>query len=368
MTETTAISDEIFNSWCEDTSPTVALHLRQKLLPVEGEEGVIFPPTYADIGYNIDEMADGTKVATIDSVGSQANRMEPLFSGSTYASLVPQIGFTYGGGQRASILDVGHRLGDALVRSSGMAKSAEDAFKSFLAGDSSPIAKLAPTSLLFGVWDSRGTGAKLPRILQSVIRAWDVSSLTRSAVYAPPIDYAALEVFSEEDRQKGEHDKKSPLAQRGFVHNPAGEQPGGIVARGPIWRDTTVNLITLRRLRSVENSLSLRRYILGLALVAATAPLDGFLRQGCLLTLDPAHPAQWEAVGRSGERRAADLPSETVLALARKAAQDFQVGGSLEVQFKAELAKADLAAASKKKKGRNSREPGESETAQAAEA
>ena len=52
---------------------------KQKLLPVEGEGGVIFPPTYADIGYNIDTLSDGTKVATIDSVGSQANRMEPIF-------------------------------------------------------------------------------------------------------------------------------------------------------------------------------------------------------------------------------------------------------------------------------------------------
>jgi hypothetical protein len=41
--------------------------------------GVIFPPTYADIGYNIDTLADGTRVATIDTVGSQANRLEPIF-------------------------------------------------------------------------------------------------------------------------------------------------------------------------------------------------------------------------------------------------------------------------------------------------
>ena len=29
------------------------------------------------------------------------------------------------------------------------------------------------------------------------------------------------------------------------------------------------------------------RYILGLALVAAVEPMDGFLRPGCLLRLDP---------------------------------------------------------------------------------
>jgi CRISPR-associated protein Csb1 len=38
----------------------------------------VFPPTYADIGYNIDLLSDDTKVCTIDSVGSEANRMEPV--------------------------------------------------------------------------------------------------------------------------------------------------------------------------------------------------------------------------------------------------------------------------------------------------
>ena len=75
----TTLTTETINSWADNPNGPVALHLKQKLVPVEGESGVIFPPTYADIGYNIDELSDGTKVATIDSVGSQANRMEPIF-------------------------------------------------------------------------------------------------------------------------------------------------------------------------------------------------------------------------------------------------------------------------------------------------
>ena len=43
------------------------------------------------VGYNIDKLSDGTKVVTIDSVGSQANRMEPIFKRPPYSSLVPQI-------------------------------------------------------------------------------------------------------------------------------------------------------------------------------------------------------------------------------------------------------------------------------------
>jgi hypothetical protein len=75
----TSLTAAIINDWADNKDGPVALTRKQKLLPVEGEGGVIFPPTYADIGYNIDTLSDGTKVATIDSVGSQANRMEPIF-------------------------------------------------------------------------------------------------------------------------------------------------------------------------------------------------------------------------------------------------------------------------------------------------
>jgi CRISPR-associated protein Csb1 len=77
--ELLTVSNERLDAWAHDPSGPVALHLKQRLVPVEGEGGVIFPPTYADIGYNIDTLSDGTRVALIDSVGSQANRIEPIF-------------------------------------------------------------------------------------------------------------------------------------------------------------------------------------------------------------------------------------------------------------------------------------------------
>lgn len=85
------------------------------------------------------------------------------------------------------------------------------------------------------------------------------------------------------------------------MHVPATREHGGIVVHGEIRRDVTINLIALRRLRG-ENSSALRKYVLGLALVSATAPFDGFLRQGCLLTPDPDVPAAWAAIGRDGNR------------------------------------------------------------------
>ena len=100
-------------------------------------------------------------------------------------------------------------------------------------------ARIAPTSLVFGVWDSRDTQAKLPRIVQSTIRAEDVEVLTRSAQYNPALDYADIEVFSEADQEKQQGDPKSPLAKRGFVHVPAVRTHGGVIARGAIRRDVT---------------------------------------------------------------------------------------------------------------------------------
>jgi CRISPR-associated protein Csb1 len=360
----TVVSTETINAWADDPRGPVAVHIRQKLLPVEGRGGVIFPPTYAEIGYSIDTLSDGTKVAQIDSVGAQANRMEPLFRKAKpgepenpLAKLVPQIEIAIANERTVSILEAGHRLGDAIVRSSELADEAQKAFRQYLdTGDASVIAKLAPTSLVFGAWDSRDTQAKLPRVVQSVIRAWDVDPIHRSAQYVPPVDYAALDVFSEADKKKAEGDTKSPLAQRGFVHVPAVNQHGGVVARGDIVRDVTINLVALRQL-SGENGGALRRYVLGLALIAATEPQDGFLRQGCLLTLDPDDDAEWNVVERTGKRTLVRLDADKAREYASDAAKAFGIGGDRSPRFLKERAQRDVQgeAADGARRGRRAR-------------
>ncbi len=363
MTELMALTDGIINSWADDKNGPVALHLKQKLVPVEeGEHAVIFPPTYANIGYNIDTLSDGTKTATIDSVGSQANRIEPIFKEEPYSSLVPQIEIHYGDGKWITIFDAGHRLGDAIIRCVGkgevedknsefdLRQAAQDAFRSLLDdGDASAIAKLAPTSLVFGVWDSRDTLAKLPRLVQSTIRAWDIEVLHRSAQYGPSLDYAALNIFSEDEKAKQEGNPKSPLAQRGFVHVPSGETLGGVLVSGMIERDVTINLIALRRLGG-GNKDALRRYLLGLSLTAALAPFETFLRQGCLLVLDETSPDQWKLIGRDGKRKPVVLVEKVVMAYADNAAKAFGVGPNRTVAFDEKRAKEDLKKADKKNK------------------
>jgi CRISPR-associated protein Csb1 len=350
----TTLTAETIDVWADDRNGPVALHLKQKLQPVEGEGAVIFPPTYADIGYNIDILSDGTKVCTIDSVGSQANRMEPIFMAAgagepenPLARLVPQIDIAYGNEKKISILEAGHRLGDAIIRTSksdvfDLPRAAREAFDNFLRGDATAIAKLAPTSLVFGVWDSRDTLVKLPRIVQSVIRAWDVSELKRSAQYNPALDYADLGVFSEKDKQAAEKTPdKSPVAQRGFVHVPATGAHGGVVVRGSVQRDVTVNFVALRRLKG-ENSTALRRYILGLALVAAIEPIDGFLRAGCLLTHDPASDAEWKLIHRDGKRDPVAFDPGIIRNYAQSSADTFGKGPDRPVTFDAALAREDV--------------------------
>ena len=330
MTEPQAVTTDVLETWANDRKGPVALTMRQKLLPVEGEGAVIYPPTYATAeGYVIDRLSDGTRVAQIDSVGAQANRMEPLFKEAPHKDLVPQITITLGNEKTVSILDAGHRLGDALVRSTrDLAGKAQEAFAAFAErGDAAPIARLAPTSLVFGAWDSRGEGAKLPRLVNSVIRAWDVDPLHRAATYIPPVDYAEMEVFNDTTK-KSDLDL---LSSAGFRHAPS-QGLGGIIARGGIFRDVTLNLVALRHLDG-DNGAALRRYVLGLALVAATEPQDGFLRQGCLLTPDPDIPAQWTSVARSGERTPVALTADTAQREASDAAKAFGVGSGGEYTF-----------------------------------
>jgi CRISPR-associated protein Csb1 len=186
--------------------------------------------------------------------------------------------------------------------------------------------------------------------VQGVIRAWDVAELKRSAQYVPPIDYSQLEVFSAEEKQKSENDAKSPLAKRGFVAVPSTEALGGIIARGGIVRDVTINLVALRRLHAKADADALRRYVLGLSLVAATEPLDGFLRQGCLLVPKPEQPAGWVSVARTGERTPVALDNSAARRLAAQWASAFGVGPDRTVKFDRAAAKADLTEGDKPKK------------------
>jgi CRISPR-associated protein Csb1 len=350
------VTSELLGSWLEPNGP-VALHLRQKLRPVEGESGVIFPPTYADIGYNIDTLVDGTRVATIDTVGSQANRLEPIFKKALdgepenqIASLVPQIEIVLHGGKRKgaaehqekrSLLDLAHRGADAVVLASPtLSGKFAEAFEELRkTGNAAKLCVLAPTSLVFGVWDSRGgSGEKRPRLVRAIIRAWDVEILHSAAQFNSV--WKALSEEQQKALQDEAKSKKVKLSVKGLkdapstfrtdkvaqfiggAPNPEARVLGGVLARGPIERDVTVNLVALRGLRGKDSNETkeLRRYLLGLSLLAATADIDLFLREGCLLRYGDED--LWNAVPRRGASSPVDLASEDAHKIILKYTQD----------------------------------------------
>ena len=349
------LTDDTINSWANDKNGPVALHLKQRLIPVEGEGAVIFPPTYADIGYNIDTLSDGTRVAMIDSVGSQANRMEPIFKDPRYAALVPQIEIEFHKKkdgdteytEKRSLLDLAHRIADATVYSSPtLEKHVTEAFSALKQqGDAGPLCRLAPTSLLFGVWDSRGgSGEKRPRLVRSIIRAWDVQPLFAAAQFNSI--WKALDPEQQAALEKEAKTKKTKLSTKGLADAPATFRKvsqtaakhmneflngtpnperrilGGVLTNDRIEREITINLVALRAIHGADekDTKIIRQYLLSLALIAATADIDLYLREGCHLRY--ADENAWEAVPRRGATTPVDLASETAQTTLRKYAKE----------------------------------------------
>jgi CRISPR-associated protein Csb1 len=377
----TSITNAELDAWATKADGPVALRLKQTLLPVE-ESGIIFPPTYADIGYNIDTLSDGTRVATIDSVGSQANRLEPIFKSESKDPkdwLVPQIEIVIrkaacgeceacrknaaqGDAKKAkactqpravtrSLLDLAHRAADAVVQSSPkLLTLIAPAFEELQKGDAGLLCAIAPTSLVFGVWDSRGgTGEKRPRLVRSIIRAWDVEPLHAAAQFNSIWKVLDEEQQGELEKAFKEKDKTGKLSTAGlkdapatfrkvsnsaakYMHefrdgspNPERRVLGGVRVNGRIEREVTVNLVALRGLRGANDgeTTAIRKYLLGLSLMAATAEIELFLREGCLLRYAENGDA-WYQVPRRGEPTAVNLSAETAQQYARSAAEHFR--------------------------------------------
>lgn len=339
-----------FDEWLTDDSDVAALVVREWLEPVEGRDAVIFPPTYARpqgvrdedwVGYNIDRFDDGTSVCQIDSVGSQANRMEPLFKREKYGPLVPQV-IIEAGERRVHLLDAGHRAADAIVRFSTLEPRLHAAFCAYRDnGNAEPLARIAPTSVVFGSWDSRATQAKLPRIVRSVIRAYDVNVLHRSAQYST----IAGELLTGGDAPVATTETKE--SKVGLAHVPAVRTHGGVQVLGEIRRDAALNLSALRALAGSpdgDSTLRLRRYVLGLALVSFTAPPEGCLREGCDLVPAQGRASEWKLVKHDGSRENLEISHAQAFDFATAAAEAFGVEQvPVTGSFNPQLAKSVLA-------------------------
>ncbi|MDA1051737.1 MAG: type I-U CRISPR-associated RAMP protein Csb1/Cas7u [Planctomycetota bacterium] len=374
-----------FDHLIEERGPA-AIVLKQWLKPVG--DPVIFPPTYANpkegdpAMYNIDRFGETAtlgkrfekfkkthtfmdtdrvehgrlqSVCVIDGIPSQANRIEPAFgrmmeTDGSPLKLVPAIKVNaLIDGQPVALdllVDAGHRIADAMLRYTSIAQEVTAAILARKQGDSAPLAKLAPTSLVFGMWDSQMTGVKVPRLVNSIIRAFDVREYRRSSQFNPAMDFEAAGVTTE----KG--DKK--LSVVGMDGAPSTFQPGGIEALGGICRDASLNLCTLRDIVTTDSTqtLKLQRYILGLSLVAITY-FDGMtlnLRQGCQLVAIPDKPMTRITVNANGTEDELEIDNNVAIGYAVAAATDFGIGPDrIDATFDVKAAKAARKTAKKDK-------------------
>jgi CRISPR-associated protein Csb1 len=346
----------------KDDADVAAIVIRERLRPVQGARGVFFPPTFAATrkgeksDYQIDRFGpraddpegaqkDGVIASrcTVDSVPSQANRLEARLLKCSGTS-IPKVTITGSRVGQGSIdlLEVGHRVGDAVVRYS--MNGAKDGFEPFEAalqacvkGDAAPLAKLAPTSLVFGHWDSRdsatkkSTKSKARRLIRSEIVAFNVQKVTKRSQYWSSIDPEVsqeLEQILKEAKKAAQDDpeSKNPASQLGMTDVPASESPGGVIAFGPIERTTIIALSGVRALATfkpatdsgvteidTDRTLALRRYLFALALASAADPGVWDLREGCILVRESK---------KEGEKIVADPTAFTAVIVKHSGEED----------------------------------------------
>ncbi len=191
----------------------VAIRSVGTLQPAGGRGDKVFPPTYvkdgrAETKYALEtRWIDGREVKTVllDSVASQANRMEEALLAAWERGELdfPVVGVDFNGVEgledlgQITALQAPHRIADALLRDSETADNTP--FRATAVGkafeDARPNAATGmfwtcPTALVFGVWDSTGPkgglGAKFQRCLVSEIIGLDAVTGVKTASRIDP--------------------------------------------------------------------------------------------------------------------------------------------------------------------------------------
>ncbi len=185
-----------------------AFRSRSRLQPAGGAGTKVFPPTYAGAVYAVEkrrvpDRGEPVTCVLLDSVQSQANRMEEalqdaLDEGRVNVPLIVVDFSNYFPGEdqpeemrlidpidRVTSLQAPHRLADAILRDS---LHGDTPFRKSEVGreidrasarNATPLYRLCPTALIFGMWDSTGPkgglGAKFERAIVSEIVGVDAS-------------------------------------------------------------------------------------------------------------------------------------------------------------------------------------------------
>jgi CRISPR-associated protein Csb1 len=354
--------EELFNP-----SLKIAALTKEETLISVGATGVsvVKPPTYAPKKekkgeeknpprYSADVVAGKLRVV-VDSIQSQGNRLEPLFM-DHFPGLVPQVVVSATGADGAetpsaevNLLRIPHRLCDASVRFSSDAGYVKTILKQAQSGNLTGVGKLNPTALIFGFWDSRGSGAKVKRMLSSEVVAYDCYSLTRASQYTPPLPYANLAILGEEGSKEGFSDV--PDFKEGL---------GGVEVHGKLELKSILSYTQLRLLKGAtqEETEALRQYLLGLSLVLFFAADESLyhMRSGCSLVPTSSRVFVDSAAGRQEVEFSYETDFPRVLDFAKRAAESFGVGENRNLSLSKESIKEAEPKASKGKPGKGKKD------------
>jgi len=204
------------------------------------------------------------------------------------------------GAREVRVADLGHRIADAAIRSTCLAEDIHAAFEAYDHGNAGPIARLCPTALIYGAWDSRDTRVKIPRAIRSEVIARDVDVFTRSAQFAGTFSKDELDIPAA--LATARRGQKSPAARAGLVQVPAVNEHGGVMVHGEIYQSVAVHLAALMQMGR-DGREALPPYLLALALAALLDERGGrnyMLRTGCWLA--PTGEPRVALVSSSGRR------------------------------------------------------------------
>jgi len=350
----------------------VAIRGTATLEPAGGPGDKIFPPTHA-VGdknkkpepgakYAFETRRIGghdTKCVLIDSVQSQANRMEEalqaLWSDKRialpvvnvdFSSIAPEVG-------RVTSLTAPHRIADALLRDSlldGQLFRLSDIGKSFTDAstrDATALFKVCPTGLVFGLWDSTGPkgglGAKFQRALVSEIVGINAALGSKTASRIDPLNIAkdSSVIYKAKNRDEmwtanpdeAETNKDGPVKvgksekagkPSAVLHGniaPSIDSVAGGVTIDEARHTVVLSLASLRRLGFTAGAEEARTVLaaLGLLAVFAAESRGHDLRSRCLLVPKKGFALKLEAVARDGNTTPVELDLAGAIALYNEA-------------------------------------------------
>jgi len=332
----------------ETVEQGAALRYRCRLQPAGGPGDKVFPPTYEGGSYAMESRTiNGEHVACVhlDSVQSQANRMELALLESaredkfelpiievqfpTDDPLLKHVG-------SISHLEAPHRIADAILRDSEyegvrFRESSIGAVLDYASiHNATGLFNVAPTSLIFGMWDSTGPlgglGAKFPRVISSEIVGVGVHLGVKTASRIDPlgITLSAGTIYVE-NAETGEWslEEKDPNGKKrtkvgksgkpsevnhGNVTPTISEVNGGVTFDYGL-QNAVISLPALRRLRfPIETNDSDRSVdrvahtaLAAMAIMAVNLSIAKGLDLRSRSLLVPEAPATWEVVHASGE-------------------------------------------------------------------